>query len=125
MLIPFTFTVFGLTVFREEFEDQTKSYPLFMAFVVLIAAGTSVFEWASTTTIKRALREPSKRRLASTEEQAAQGLLRTAQLYELDVGSLGKMPFSMAKGEPFNTILQHGNQIGRASSRQSKQLSKA
>ena len=97
-------------MFREEFEEQIRSYPLYVAFVVLTAATEVLLRIAMTTTLKRAFRGPSKKRLESTEEDAAQGLLRTAQLHELDVGSLslGKLPFSIAKSEPLNTIVQHG-----------------
>ena len=110
-LLPFTWAVYCLTVFREEFEAQIRNYPLFVAFAVLVAVGFNIVYIGFTTTTKRALREPSKEGLVSTEEDAAQGLLRTAQLARLDVGSLslGKLPFSIAKSEPLNTIIRDGN----------------
>jgi len=96
---------------REELDEQIKSYPLYVAFVFLVAVGFVFVRIAFPTTIKRALRDPSKKRLASTEEHAAQGLLRTALLNETDVASLslGKLPFTIAKGEPLTTILLYGN----------------
>lgn len=109
-LLQFTWAVYCLTVFRDEVEEQIRSYPLYVAFVVLSAVAWVFGIVAMRTTPKRAFRGPSKKRLESTEEDAAQGLLRTAQLHELDVGSLslGKLPFSMAKSEPLNTIVQNG-----------------
>ena len=110
MLWPFTWTVYWLTVMREELEEQIRSYPLYVAFVLLVAVAFVFARIAFPNTIKRALREPSKKRLVSTEEHAAQGLLRTALLHEADVASLslGKLPYTIAKGEPLGTILLYG-----------------
>ena len=114
-LFPFTWTVFGLTVFWEELKERIRSYPLYVAFVFLVAVMDICMRISSTTVIKRALREPSKKRLVSTEEHAAQGLLRTALLHETDVASLslGKLPFTMAQSEPLTTILLYGNRWPR------------